>query len=109
MLTSILFGAATITSSISLILEGCITAISVYGITKNVLDGKTKTSISLLNEQQEIEELARILGGAEITENSSRKHWTGIPYFRHQPGRYLRSSDLAENKRILRWEYAYEQ
>ena len=39
-----------------------------YGIAKNVLDGKTKTSISLLNKQQEIEELARILGGAEITE-----------------------------------------
>lgn len=39
-----------------------------YVIEKNVTDGKTKTSISLLNAEQEIEELARILGGAEITE-----------------------------------------
>ena len=39
-----------------------------YAIKKTVTDGKTKTSISLLNEEQEIDELARILGGAEITE-----------------------------------------
>lgn len=39
-----------------------------FGITKNVIDGKTRTTISLLDKQQEIEELARILGGAEITE-----------------------------------------
>lgn len=39
-----------------------------YAIEKSVTDGKTKTSISLLNAEQEIDELARILGGAEITE-----------------------------------------
>ncbi len=39
-----------------------------YLIEKNVIDGSTKTRISLLNHEQEITELARILGGAEITE-----------------------------------------
>ena len=39
-----------------------------YAIEKKVVDGKTKTEIALLNSQQEITELARILGGAEITE-----------------------------------------
>lgn len=39
-----------------------------YAIEKKVMDGKTKTSISLLNKEEEIAELARILGGAEITE-----------------------------------------
>ena len=39
-----------------------------YAIEKSVTDGKTKTSITLLNAEQEIDELARILGGAEITE-----------------------------------------
>ena len=39
-----------------------------YVIEKNVTGGKTKTTISLLNERGEIEELARILGGAEITD-----------------------------------------
>lgn len=39
-----------------------------YAIEKKVENGKTKTDISLLNSQQEIAELARILGGAEITE-----------------------------------------
>lgn len=39
-----------------------------YAIEKKVIDGKTKTSISLLNREEEIAELARILGGAEITE-----------------------------------------
>ena len=38
-----------------------------YAIEKTVVDGKTKTSISLLNENEEIDELARILGGVEIT------------------------------------------
>ena len=38
-----------------------------YAIEKKVIDGKTKTSISLLTEEEEIAELARILGGAEIT------------------------------------------
>ena len=36
-------------------------------IEKNVISGKTKTTISLLNREGEIEEIARILGGAEIT------------------------------------------
>lgn len=38
-----------------------------YAIEKTVADGKTKTSISLLNKEEEITELARILGGVEIT------------------------------------------
>lgn len=37
-------------------------------IEKKVVDGKTKTGISLLSPQQEVAELARILGGAEITD-----------------------------------------
>ena len=39
-----------------------------FAIEKKVENGKTTTSISLLNEEEEIAELARILGGAEITE-----------------------------------------
>ncbi len=39
-----------------------------FAIEKKVADGKTRTSISLLNKEKEIDELARILGGAEITE-----------------------------------------
>lgn len=39
-----------------------------YAIEKKVEDGRTKTSISLLKAQEEIAELARILGGAEITD-----------------------------------------
>lgn len=39
-----------------------------FAIEKKVEDGKTKTTIALLNQKQEIEELARILGGAEITD-----------------------------------------
>ena len=39
-----------------------------YAIEKKVEDGKTKTGIRLLNSEEEIAELARILGGAEITE-----------------------------------------
>jgi DNA repair protein RecN (Recombination protein N) len=38
-----------------------------YAIEKKVSDGKTKTHISLLSSEEEIAELARILGGAEIT------------------------------------------
>ena len=37
-------------------------------IEKKVVEGKTKTGISLLNPQQEVAELARILGGAKITD-----------------------------------------
>ena len=43
-----------------------------FCIEKNVSGGKTQTSISLLNEKEEITELARILGGAEITETVLR-------------------------------------
>ena len=39
-----------------------------YLIEKKVVEGKTRTSISLLDKEAEIEELARILGGAEITD-----------------------------------------
>lgn len=39
-----------------------------YAIEKSVEDGVTKSRIIRLNEEQEIKELARILGGAEITE-----------------------------------------
>ena len=39
-----------------------------FAIEKKVTEGKTRTSISLLNKEEEIDELARILGGAEITE-----------------------------------------
>lgn len=39
-----------------------------YVIEKQVKDGNTKTSIHLLNEKDSIQELARILGGAEITD-----------------------------------------
>ncbi len=37
-------------------------------IEKKVVDGKTRTNIALLDKEAEIGELARILGGAEITE-----------------------------------------
>ncbi len=43
-----------------------------FCIEKHVSGGKTQTSISLLNEEEEITELARILGGAEITETVLR-------------------------------------
>ena len=39
-----------------------------FAIEKNVENGRTRTDIYRLNPQQEIEELARILGGAEITD-----------------------------------------
>ncbi len=39
-----------------------------YAIEKNVEAGKTVTTIKKLNHEQEINELARILGGAEITD-----------------------------------------
>ena len=38
-----------------------------FAIEKKVSEGKTKTGISLLSPEEEIAELARILGGAEIT------------------------------------------
>lgn len=39
-----------------------------YAIEKKVNDGKTQTEISKLTEEQSIQELARILGGAQITD-----------------------------------------
>lgn len=39
-----------------------------YLIEKETKDQKTTTAIRLLNEDETIQELARILGGAEITE-----------------------------------------
>lgn len=39
-----------------------------YAIEKTVEAGKTKTQISILNPHEEIQELARILSGAEITD-----------------------------------------
>mgnify|MGYP002514127748 CR=1 FL=1 len=41
-----------------------------YCIEKGVVNGKTRTNIYLLNPEQEVTELARILGGAEITETT---------------------------------------
>lgn len=38
-----------------------------YEIVKNVEDGQTRTKIRKLNEEDSVRELARILGGAEIT------------------------------------------
>ena len=43
-----------------------------FAIEKKVTDGKTTTTISLLNREEEIAELARILGGAEITDTVMR-------------------------------------
>lgn len=39
-----------------------------FAIEKKVDNGKTKTEISKLTEEQSIQELARILGGAKITD-----------------------------------------
>ncbi|MGN0154879.1 MAG: DNA repair protein RecN [Lachnospiraceae bacterium] len=39
-----------------------------YLIEKKVTDGKTVTSINMLNKEQEIMELARLIGGVKITE-----------------------------------------
>lgn len=39
-----------------------------YLIEKQVIDGKTVTNIEKLNKNQEIDELARLIGGAKITE-----------------------------------------
>lgn len=43
-----------------------------YAIEKKTEDGTTKTTIKQLDPEQEIEELARILGGAEITDTVRR-------------------------------------
>lgn len=39
-----------------------------YEIVKSVKDGRTKTSIDRLDEEQMVSEMARLLGGAEITD-----------------------------------------
>ena len=39
-----------------------------YCIEKRAVDGSTQTGIRLLDEQESVEELARILGGAQITD-----------------------------------------
>ena len=39
-------------------------------IEKNVLEGKTKTEIHALNEEASVKELARLLGGEELTEEA---------------------------------------
>lgn len=38
-----------------------------YEIAKSAADGKTTTTIRALDEEEMVEELARLLGGAEIT------------------------------------------
>ena len=44
-----------------------------YLIEKNIIDGRTMTSVDNLTEQGRIEELARMLGGVEIT-TKTRHH-----------------------------------
>ena len=39
-----------------------------FEIRKSVEDGKTVTKIHMLNHEEQVDELARLLGGAEITE-----------------------------------------
>ena len=39
-----------------------------YFIKKNEIDGRAETSISLLDEAQRVEEIARIIGGIDLTE-----------------------------------------
>ena len=39
-----------------------------FEIQKSVEDGKTVTKIHMLNHEEQVDELARLLGGAEITE-----------------------------------------
>ncbi len=38
-----------------------------FHITKQIADGRTRVSIALLNEPQRVEEIARMLGGVELT------------------------------------------
>ena len=40
-----------------------------YFIKKNEIDGRAETSISILNENERIDELARIIGGIDLTKN----------------------------------------
>ena len=39
-------------------------------IEKNVVDGKTKTEIHALSEEESVKELARLLGGKDLTEEA---------------------------------------
>ena len=41
-----------------------------YGISKEVSDGGAITNIEQLSEDESVKELARLIGGAEITENT---------------------------------------
>ena len=43
-----------------------------YGITKNVTDGAAVTRIESLGPEESVDELARLLGGAEITQNTQK-------------------------------------
>lgn len=43
-----------------------------YQVTKSTADGVTRTNVRLLDGQERTEELARMLGGMEITENTLR-------------------------------------
>lgn len=41
-----------------------------YLIEKNVIDGKTATTVTLLSGQRRIEEIARIMGGSQVTQTT---------------------------------------
>ncbi|MER2025372.1 MAG: DNA repair protein RecN, partial [Eubacteriales bacterium] len=43
-----------------------------YGITKEVTDGAAVTRIESLGPEESVDELARLLGGAEITQNTQK-------------------------------------
>ena len=43
-----------------------------YGITKDITDSAAITRIEALNRQESIDELARLIGGAEITQNTQK-------------------------------------
>ena len=43
-----------------------------YGITKDITGGSAVTRIEVLDERESEEELARLLGGAEITQNTQK-------------------------------------
>ncbi|MBP3879035.1 MAG: DNA repair protein RecN, partial [Lachnospiraceae bacterium] len=43
-----------------------------YGITKDVTDGSAVTRIDVLDPKESVDELARLLGGAEITQNTQK-------------------------------------
>ena len=53
--------------------EVAATAEAQWQVSKTVLDGVTLSSISVLDAQQRVEEIARMLGGVKITD-TTRKH-----------------------------------